>query len=92
MNQLPSFRKSDLLKGAGVVAVVLALGLGTAFAGMRTAANDAASASLRPLTISHAVHVERAFGPDDEDCVWASRKTFGADGASRTERKLECAE
>jgi hypothetical protein len=47
--------------------------------------------SFRPLTISHkAIQVAKAFGPDDEDCIYVTRHVPRPDGNLHSSRKLIC--
>ena len=85
-------RKSEALNMiAGTLAVVV-LGLGTATAAISVAPADEINPALRPLTIGRSIQVRPAFGPDDEDCVWATQKVLTADGKWKVQRKLACAE
>jgi hypothetical protein len=87
-----SFAESDLLKTIATVAVTLALGIGVAGATISSVPRDAVNPALRPLTIGGAVHVVRAFGPDDEDCVYETRRVTDPSGKQRNLRKLVCAD
>lgn len=88
-----TFFESDLLKAAAVVAATLALGIGVAGATISRVPADAMNPAMRPLTIGGAIHVTRAFGPDDEDCVYETRKVVDpATGRFKAQRKLVCGE
>jgi hypothetical protein len=72
--------------------VVLAIGAGTATAAISIGPDKDANPAARPLTITRGVTVKPAFGPDDEDCVFATRKVVLAGGRIQIVRHLECAE
>jgi hypothetical protein len=46
--------------------------------------------SFRPLTIGHSLKVVKAFGPDDEDCIYVTRRVPRPDGVTRPKRTLVC--
>ena len=46
--------------------------------------------SFRPLTIGHSLKVTQAYGPDDEDCVFVSRRVPRPNGLLHTSRSLVC--
>ena len=73
----PSMKKLGLLLIGCFVAVPLA------------AAPVLGQVSFRPLTIGQSLKVTRAFGPDDEDCVFVAQRQPGASG-SQTVRTLIC--
>ncbi len=83
------FAESDFLKVIATVLATLGLGIGVAAATISAAHSDP---GLRPLTIHRGVQVTKAFGPDDEDCIYASRWTSGTDGRQHLVKKLVCAE
>lgn len=63
------------------------------FVGAPLAAAPLASGqfSLRPLTISQkSIKVAKAFGPDDEDCIFVTRHVPRPDGNLHSSRKLMC--
>ena len=72
--------------------VVLVLGVGTATAAISIGLDQDANPAARPLTITRGVTVQPAFGPDDEDCVYVSRKSVALGGRIQSTRKLECAQ
>jgi hypothetical protein len=84
--------RTDRLQAVAAILAVVALGAGTATAAISAAPVGGENPALRPLTIGSGVHVQRAYGPDDEDCVWATRKVMMQDGKFRLRRKLECAQ
>ncbi len=71
---------------------VLALGAGTATAAISLGTDHEANPAARPLTITRGVTVQPAFGADDEDCVYVTRRTVQSGGKIAIARKLECAE
>ena len=49
------------------------------------------SVSFRPLTISQkSIQVAKAFGQDDEDCIYVTRHVPRPDGNLHSSRKLIC--
>ena len=46
--------------------------------------------NFRPLTINKSLRVVKAFGPDDEDCVFVMRRVPRPDGQLHTAKKLVC--
>lgn len=47
--------------------------------------------SFRPLTIGHqSLRVSKAFGPDDEDCIFVTRHVPRPDGNLHPVKKLMC--
>lgn len=46
--------------------------------------------SFRPLTISKGLRVVKAYGDDDEDCVFLLRRVPRPDGVLHTAKKLVC--
>lgn len=46
--------------------------------------------SFRPLTIGHSLKVVKAYGADDEDCVFEIRRVPRPDGVTHPSRKLIC--
>jgi hypothetical protein len=72
--------------------VVLAIGVGTATAAISIGPEKESNPAARPLTITRGVSLKPAFGPDDEDCVYATRKVVLASGRIQLVRSLECAE
>ncbi len=46
--------------------------------------------SYRPLTIGQSIKVSKAFGPDDEDCVYEVRRVPRPNGLTHPRRKLLC--
>lgn len=52
---------------------------------------SAVQMSFRPLTISQkAVQVSKAFGDDDEDCIFVTRHVPRPDGNLHSSKKLIC--
>ena len=75
---MPMKRFGMLMAACFVAIPVLAapvLGKGTAF---------------RPLTIGHSMKVAQAYGPDDEDCVFVTRRVPRPNGLTHASRKLLC--
>jgi hypothetical protein len=48
--------------------------------------------SFRPLTINKSLRVVKAFGPDDEDCVYEFRRVPRPNGTLHVAKKLICNE
>ncbi len=46
--------------------------------------------SYRPLTIGHSLKIAKAFGADDEDCVFETRRVPRPDGVLHSKRTLIC--
>ena len=46
--------------------------------------------NFRPLTINKSLRVVKAFGQDDEDCVYVLRRVPRPDGNLHTSKKLVC--
>ena len=46
--------------------------------------------SYRPLTIGQSIKVAKAFGPDDEDCVYEIRRVPRPTGITHPRKKLLC--
>lgn len=46
--------------------------------------------NFRPLTINKSLRVVKAFGSDDEDCVYVLRRVPRPDGQLHTAKKLVC--
>lgn len=46
--------------------------------------------SYRPLTIGQSIKVAKAFGPDDEDCIYEVRRVPRPNGLTHPRRKLLC--
>jgi hypothetical protein len=87
-----NFRKSEtfnLLVGA---AAVLVIGFGTATAAISVAPNNTINPAMQPLATGSSLHVQSAFGDDDEDCVWVVHKTVQPNGKVKASRKMECAQ
>ena len=88
--------RSEFAKVAGTVALILALGGGVAVATISSASTASAVATsetaMRPLTIRPGVQLTRAFGPDDEDCVYATTRTRLPNGTFKASRELVCAD
>ena len=75
----------------GGVATLL-LGVGTATAAIAVKQDTAANPANRTLTVTRGAIVRPAFGPTDEDCVYAFLKVATPDQKHRYARKLDCAE
>lgn len=89
---MPIICNSDARNLLLAACAVVAIGFGTATAAISINPGDQPNPAMRPLTIGRSLHVQPAFGPDDEDCVWATRKSIDAAGRPKVERQLECAE
>ena len=87
-----TLNRSETLNMIMAILAVVVLGIGTATAAINVAPVNARNPALRPLTIGGGIRVQQAFGPDDEDCVWATHKVLMPDGNFRLKRKLECAQ
>ena len=46
--------------------------------------------SFRPLTIGHSLKVVKAYGADDEDCVFEIRRVPRPDGVMHAKKRLVC--
>ena len=46
--------------------------------------------SFRPLTIGHSIKVAQAFGPDDEDCIFVTRRVPRPNGMTHPSKSLVC--
>ncbi len=46
--------------------------------------------NYRPLTIGHSLKVAKAFGPNDEDCVYEIRRVPRPDGQTHSSKRLIC--
>ena len=46
--------------------------------------------SYRPLTIGQSIKVSKAFGPDDEDCIYEVRRVPRPNGLTHPRKKLLC--
>ena len=71
----------------------LGLVLAVCFVGAPLAAAPLAGSSLsfRPLTIGHkSLQVSKAYGPDDEDCIFITRHVPRPDGNLHAVKKLMC--
>ena len=71
----------------------LGLVLAVCFIGAPLAAAPLASSGLafRPLTIGHkSLQVSKAFGADDEDCIFITRHVPRPDGNLHAVKKLMC--
>lgn len=47
-------------------------------------------ASFRPLTIGHSIKVAQAYGVDDEDCVFVTRRVPRPNGLTHPSKTLVC--
>jgi hypothetical protein len=83
---------SDGFRVAATVLAITVLGAGVAGAAMTMAPDAEANPAMRPLTIGRSTQVVRAFGPDDEDCVFATHKVRLPNGTLKTTRELVCAD
>ena len=85
-----NLRKPEVLAMIRGAAAVLVLGLGTATAAISVASTEQINPAMRPLASGPSLHVQAAFGEDDEDCVWVTAKTVQPNGKIKLVRKLEC--
>ena len=46
--------------------------------------------SFRPLTIGHSLKVSQAYGRDDEDCVFVTRRVPRPNGLTHASKALVC--
>ncbi len=69
--------------------VVLACFVGAPLAAAPLAYNDG-EFSFRPLTINKSLRVVKAYGEDDEDCVFVLKRVPRPDGVLHTAKKLVC--
>ncbi len=46
--------------------------------------------SFRPLTIGHSLKVAQAYGPDDEDCIFVTRRVPRPNGLTHPSKSLVC--
>lgn len=68
--------------------ILLACFIGAPLAAAPLAASG--QISFRPLTINKSVRVVKAFGPDDEDCVYELRRVPRPNGTLHFRKKLIC--
>ena len=47
-------------------------------------------AGFRPLTIGHSIKVSQAFGVDDEDCIYVTRRVPRPNGLTHPSKSLIC--
>lgn len=78
---------SKYLRRLGIV--VLACFVGAPLAAAPLAYNGG-EFNFRPLTINKSLRVVKAFGVDDEDCVFVLRRVPRPDGNLHTAKKLVC--
>lgn len=69
--------------------VLLACFIGAPLAAAPLAYNNG-EFSFRPLTINKSLRVVKAFGEDDEDCVYVLRRVPRPNGDLHTAKKLVC--
>ena len=69
--------------------VLLACFIGAPLAAAPLAYNNG-EFSFRPLTINKSLRVVKAFGADDEDCVYVLRRVPRPNGDLHTAKKLVC--
>jgi hypothetical protein len=69
--------------------VLLACFIGAPLAAAPLAYNSG-EFNFRPLTINKSLRVVKAFGADDEDCVFMMRRVPRPDGQLHTAKKLVC--
>jgi hypothetical protein len=79
--------KSGQAKAMKRFALVL---MGCFIAAPLVAAPVLGQVSFRPLTIGHSLKVSQAFGADDEDCVYVTRRVMRPDGLSHPSKSLVC--
>ena len=78
--------KSKAMQRLGAVLVACFIGAPLAAAPLASGA-----LSFRPLTIGHqSIKVAKAFGEDDEDCIFVTRHVPRPDGNLHTSKKLVC--
>lgn len=78
--------KSKAMHRLGAVLVACFIGAPLAAAPLATGV-----VSFRPLTIGHqAIKVSKAFGEDDEDCIFVTRHVPRPDGNLHSSKKLVC--
>ena len=46
--------------------------------------------NFRPLNIGHSLKVVQAYGPDDEDCIFVTRRVPRPNGLSHPSKRLVC--
>ena len=77
--------KSKAMHRLGAVMVACFIGAPLA------AAPLASKVAFRPLTIGHqSIQVAKAYGADDEDCIFVTRHVPRPDGNLHTSKKLLC--
>lgn len=69
--------------------VVMACFIGAPLAAAPLAYNNG-EFSFRPLTINKSLRVVKAYGADDEDCVFVLKRVPRPDGNLHTAKKLVC--
>ncbi|MDB5651212.1 MAG: hypothetical protein JWL62_2732 [Hyphomicrobiales bacterium] len=82
--------KSDVLCVAATVFAIMVLGIGVAGAAITLNPDASTNPAMRPLTISRSTQLVPAFGPDDEDCVYAIHKVRLPNGTTKATRELVC--
>jgi hypothetical protein len=76
--------KSNGMKRLGAVLLVCFIGAPVA------AVPVLGQISYRPLTIGHSIKVAKAFGEDDEDCVYVTRRVPRPNGLTHAKKTLLC--
>ena len=76
------------LMAAALAIALLAANGARAALGLDTV--DDADIARRPLTTAPSFRVQRAYGPDDEDCIYLTHKVRTANGTLDTRRDLIC--
>lgn len=84
--------KSDTFRVGATVFAITLMGAGVAGAAMTMAPDADTNPAMRPLTIGRSTQLIRAYGPDDEDCVFATHKVRLPNGTMKTSRELVCAD
>ena len=85
-------RPPNLAKAMATLGAACLFGMGVAAAAIGLAPGGAIDPGLRTLTAQSGIRLSPAFGPDDEDCLYASQRVVSAASAARDIRELVCNE
>jgi hypothetical protein len=84
--------RSDRLCVAATVFAITVLGIGVAGAAITMGPDASTNPAMRPLTITRSTQLVRAYGPDDEDCVYAIHRLRLPNGTTKATRELVCSD
>lgn len=89
---LSRFFTVDAFRVGATVVLITVLGVGVAGAALTVTPYGDAGATIGRLTTGRSIQVVRAFGPDDEDCIFAVQRTLLPDGLLEATQELICAD